>query len=141
MTTRSKEQALDILTASRQWFIQYGRHVAAKLASQHGHVTSVEVIAAMDSEGAFDGYIGNQRWVGAVFGGGKFQKVAIHEYGVEDRNLHDGHLSYVWKLCEGVSVEDFPFPGPRPWTPAPKLIQPTQGPTTSRSPLQLKKRT
>ena len=132
MTTKSKNEAFQLLEETRQFFIRYAQWLAVQFCAGEYATTvfrSAEAQRAvienpcmfhakllrdeMEARGLFDGYAGSMTWVGAALRGPAFRPVpGMPEfcYAEDARNIHDKRLLW-WEIANhglaGTFVEPF----------------------------------
>jgi hypothetical protein len=113
MKTRSTEEAMDLLKRFRRYFITLGRHLAVTHLVGHAERTvhSRQVRAAMEAGCAFDGYTGNDYWLGAVFNCSVFEWTGeFFVYSDKTRNIHERTVK-LWKLRDVEAASEYiPIP-------------------------------
>lgn len=99
MTTKSTEEAMGVLNATRPDYIAIGREIAIKLAGMFGEVHSRQVRDVMEKLG-YLGKFENEKdfWLGSVFRNEAFEWTGkYHTYSDPERNIHERTVK-VWRL-------------------------------------------
>jgi hypothetical protein len=99
MTTRTAEEALNLLSRTKSPLIQHARWHAIRLCNEKEQTHSREVREALAKEGALEN-VHDDRWLGAVFK--TFFEPTGEEFHVQDkdRNIHRGRATRIWRLKE-----------------------------------------
>lgn len=119
MTTKTKDEALDLHKRTRAWLIATARRIAFQIAERESTVDSRRLRAALVVAGlAPPGE--NERWLGAVFSfgpkaKGPFEPAGERPYEDAERNIHAGRPLRIWRLRVGAVTP--PDPGPCPERP------------------------
>lgn len=125
MTTRSTEEAMDVLNSYRKYLIEYGRYVATLICQEQGAVHSRDVRQALAGLGLLDDPNLNDYWLGAVFNKSLFRWTGgFHVYSDPARNIHERTIK-LWNLPPG---EPGYTKKPDPWSGAPEPARPPRAP-------------